>query len=480
MKEGLSKIGGVRILIVGDVMLDQYIWGDVRRISPEAPVPIVHVKRRTRTPGGAGNVALNLRGLGCEAHLFAVQGNDAEGTQLADLLKTNIIEGELFPVPGLPTTTKTRIMGQNQQLLRIDDEIVQKIPDETEDRLMESVFPKLRQIDAIILSDYGKGVLAGTLPKKIIEATSALDLSVIIDPKGKAWARYQGATCLTPNWAEFLYYLGVEKLEEDALEHHVKAVIDSLNLQFLLITRGRAGMVLYGKNGLICHLPAQAREVYDVSGAGDTVVAVLTAALAAGMDMAQAAELANTAAGIVVGKVGTQPITLPELEIALKKRDVIESGKVFDTGNLAQKVLKWRTQGERIVFTNGCFDILHMGHVDLLQSAALLGDRLIIGLNSDASIRRLKGNDRPILPEEQRAGLLSALECVDAVVIFEEDTPLETILALHPDILVKGADYEGKFIAGQKEIEAWGGKVNLIPFTHDVSTTQIIKGLRNR
>ena len=239
-------------------------------------------------------------------------------------------------------------------------------------------------------------------------------------------------------------------------------------------------MVLYGKNGLICHLPAQAREVYDVSGAGDTVVAVLTAALAAGMDMAQAAELANTAAGIVVGKVGTQPITLPELEIALKKRDVIESGKVFDTGNLAQKVLKWRTQGERIVFTNGCFDILHMGHVDLLQSAALLGDRLIIGLNSDASIRRLKGNDRPILPEEQRAGLLSALECVDAVVIFEEDTPLETILALHPDILVKGADYEGKFIAGQKEIEAWGGKVNLIPFTHDVSTTQIIKGLRNR
>lgn len=480
MRERLLKIGRVRVLIAGDVMLDRYIWGDVRRISPEAPVPVVHVQRRTWTPGGAGNVALNLRGLGCQAHLFGVRGEDAEGEQLANLLKDNGIGGELLAVSGRPTTTKTRVMGQNQQLIRIDDETAQTIPNAVEERLMEAISPEFSHANAIVLSDYGKGVLTGSLAGKIIKAASALGLPVFIDPKGKQWDRYRGATCLTPNWPEFLSYLGIEKLDERALEHQAKIVIDSLDLQFLLITRGAAGMVLFSKEGLIHQLAAQAREVYDVSGAGDTVVATLTASHAGGFDMAKAADLANTSAGIVVAKVGTRPITLPELETALKNRSIIASGKVYDVSGLTQQVSLWRTRGERIVFTNGCFDILHMGHVDLLQSAAQLGDRLIIGLNSDTSIRRLKGNARPVLPEGQRAGLLAALECVDAVVIFGEDTPLETILAIHPDILVKGADYEGKFIAGRREIEAWGGRVALIAFSHDVSTSQIIEGLRTR
>jgi D-beta-D-heptose 7-phosphate kinase / D-beta-D-heptose 1-phosphate adenosyltransferase len=468
------------MLIVGDVMLDQYIWGDVHRISPEAPVPIVRVERRSQSPGGAGNVALNLKNLGCEVMLFGIRGNDAEGSGLSRLLEEKKITSHLFAVPGFPTTTKTRIMGKGQQLLRLDDENIRTISDETASQLLAAIRPLLNTFNAVILSDYGKGVLNGTLAQEIIQAATSIGVSVFIDPKGLQWTRYKSATCLTPNWSEFLSCMGLEKIDESELPTHAGKLVQDLGLEYLLITRGSAGMVLFGKEGLIRQLPAQAREVYDVSGAGDTVVSVLAAARAAGFNMSDAADLANTAAGVVVGKVGTQPIDKGELESALKRRSMVRVEKLFTLSELEHKISAWRSNGQRIVFTNGCFDILHMGHVHLLQSAARMGDRLIIGLNSDASIRRIKGKDRPILPEAYRAGLLAALECVDAVVLFQEDTPLETILRLRPDVLVKGADYEGRFIAGQKEVEAWGGWVALIPFSHDLSTTKIIEDLRSR
>jgi len=478
----MDRLAGTRVLVLGDLMLDCYFWGDVRRVSPEAPVPIVKVASKSYVLGGAGNVAANLAGLGCQVSVIALVGRDAAADQVRELMATNQIDDRLIVHSDRPTITKTRIMADKQQVVRLDEEDGSQIDGQLENRLRQQRDEALVDVQAVVLSDYGKGMFTSMdWIQSIIQACRRSGVPVFVDPKGNAWERYAGATCITPNTAELEMVIGAPIADSDDLNPVAQKLCRRLSLDWLLVTRGPQGMTLFGDGISALTIAARAREVFDVSGAGDTVIATLAACVAAGMTFGEATAVANAAAGVVVGKLGTQPIRWPELERALAderhRRPASTLWKVADLEEAAVRIARWRKMRQQVVFTNGCFDLLHPGHVSLLHQARQHGDRLIVGLNTDASIQRLKGHHRPILPGPDRAAILSALEDVDMVVFFEEDTPISLIDALRPDVLVKGADYRIEDVVGREIVESYGGRVCLVEILEGHSTTGIARKL---
>ena len=489
MSTAPSIFKALDILVVGDIMLDRYVWGSVRRISPEAPVPVVQVQQRTETLGGAGNVVNNLAALGCSAVVVGVCGTDSNALALKQLLSHKGVQERLISDASRPTITKTRIMAAKQQIMRLDVEHTRPVGTEIAAQIQSNAIEAMRTCRAVVISDYGKGIFSEpAVTQAIIQAARRLGLPVLVDPKGLNWERYQGATGITPNTAEFEAIAGAVPQEaQSALAAAARQVRDRFQLQWLLITRGAEGMCLVAEPEQADFIPARAREVFDVSGAGDTVIATLAAGLGAGMPVAEAARLANLAAGIVVGKLGTQPILASELENALRFADQQAfpylAAKMSSLDAAMARITEWKTLDQRIVFTNGCFDLLHPGHISLLHQAKALGDRLVVGLNTDASIQRLKGRHRPILPASDRGAILCALECVDLVVCFDEDTPLELIRVIRPDILVKGSDYTLDRVVGREIVESYGGCVKLVDLVQGYSTTRItqkvVSGMQN-
>lgn len=479
----LEKFSDVKVLVIGDIMLDRYLWGDVKRISPEAPVPVVRVEERSEVLGGAGNVVSNLSGLGCSVSVSGVCGTDENGTKLKRLFSGNSVETFIFDDKKRPTISKTRIMAHNQQLFRLDEEKTHVLSDELAFRILDKIRKTLSGFNAVILSDYGKGIFnTGDFCQKVIRMCQKRSIPVFVDPKGKDWERYKGATCVTPNAQELglVSQVTIDGNEEKLIEI-AQTVCEKYDFSWLLVTRGSKGMCLVEKKKEHSLISSKAREVYDVSGAGDTVISTLAAGISCGLSFLEAAELANNAAGVVVGKLGTQPIIRTELEAVLKMNDgraqMGTAGKILSRSAGILQAQAFRANGEKIVFTNGCYDLLHPGHIDLLHKSKALGDRLVVGLNTDQSVRRLKGEKRPILSENDRSAILSALECVDLVILFDEDTPLKLIQSLKPDILVKGADYKLDEVVGREEVESYGGEVALVPLLEGYSTTGIVNKL---
>ena len=473
-----SGFGARRVLVVGDLMLDRYLWGQAQRISPEAPVPVVHLTRRTQTAGGAANVARNLSALGLEVQLAGVTGDD-EGR--AALLAALTADGVQTQAVGLArdraTTVKTRVIGNHQQMLRIDEESSRPLAPGDESALWEAILPLLPGAGALVLSDYAKGVLTDSLCQRLLAAARAQGLPVLVDPKGRDFAKYAGASLITPNRAELALTTGVPREDLAGLLQAAASLRGELDLGLLVLTLSELGLALVDGSGTR-RIPALAREVFDISGAGDTVIATFAAGLAAGLGASDTAHLANLAAGVVVGKVGTVPITGPELLAAISGEMALEqAAKILDLAAAQARVQGWQAAGERVVFTNGCFDLLHVGHVSYLELARRQGQRLVVGLNTDQSVRALEGPARPLIGEQDRARVLAALAAVDAVVLFDEATPLELILALRPDVLAKGADYREEEVVGAPEVKSWGGQVVLIPLVDDRSTTGIIQRL---
>ena len=462
----------VRILVAGDVMLDRYWSGATQRISPEAPVPVVKVGKDEVRAGGAANVALNLAALGAQASLLGVVGRDAAATQLADRLKAAGVASDWIEAPSLPTITKLRVLSRNQQVIRLDFE---------ESFATEGAFDRAQLIerftvlagkaDSVVLSDYAKGSLRDV--PALIAQCRALNKPVVIDPKGSDYSRYRGATLLTPNVPEVEAVVGPCPDEATLIAKGERHCTD-LALQALLITRSEKGMTLLRPGRAPLHLPTEAREVFDVTGAGDTVIATLAAAMAAGLDMADAVRLANVAAGIVVAKLGTATATRAELEFALHRPAPGEENLVSED-QLLLKVAAARARGQTVVMTNGVFDLLHVGHVRYLEAARDLGDLLIVAVNEDASVRRLnKGPERPINTCADRMRVLAGLRCVDYVVPFAEDTPARLIGRVLPDLLGKGGDYKPEQIAGYAAVKANGGEVVVLGFHEGYSTTGML------
>jgi len=466
-----SNLPQSRVLVVGDVMLDRYWHGHAQRISPEAPVPVVSVNETVLCPGGAANVASNVVALGASVHLMGLVGQDAHAEELRRVLQQQQIEATLLET-AQPTITKLRVLGQQQQLLRMDFEAPFHFEDS--EALCAAYCPALRHVGVVVMSDYAKGSLQSA--SAFIELARCAQVPVIVDPKGNDFSRYRGAYLLSPNLAEFEAVVGPCADLASRVERGM-ALIQELDLHALLITLGAEGMLLLSTDAEPLHLPTKARQVFDVTGAGDTVVAVLAATLAAGQSLAMAAQLANIAAGLVVGKLGSASVSLSELRRAcqVEHNDLLG---IVDQKELLAVVTDARSHGEKVVMTNGCFDLLHAGHVQYLKQARELGDRLIVAVNDDASIRRLKGDARPINALQDRLQLLAALRCVDWVVPFSESTPKDLISAIGPDVLVKGDDYTVSEIAGSEAVLAAGGVVTTLPLRAGCSTTAIVERIQ--
>jgi len=465
MQVCLPHFSNARILIIGDVMLDRYWHGTTSRISPEAPVPIVHINQQEERPGGAGNVALNIAALGAQATLIGMTGIDAAAQTILTQLTEKQVQCNFIQSAHIPTITKLRILSRHQQLIRLDFEEPLLA---TNDELITQMQTYLSQVDAVILSDYGKGTLCN--PVQLIQLAKAAHKPIFIDPKGKDFTKYIGATLITPNLSEFEAIVG-HCTQQAILIERGENLRDSLQLDALLITRSEQGMTLLQRGKPALHLPTQAREVFDVTGAGDTVISVLATSLAVGADMVQATMLANVAAGLVIAKLGATTVNPAELAYALQ---VEHKNGIHRADSLQLAVQMAKSKGEKIVMTNGCFDILHAGHIQYLTQARQLGDRLIVAVNDDQSVQRLKGSSRPINPLEQRMAVLEALRCVDWVVPFSQDTPRELICQILPDILVKGGDYQLHEIAGNDCVLAQGGQVRVLDFLPGCSTSRII------
>ncbi|HHJ38954.1 MAG: bifunctional heptose 7-phosphate kinase/heptose 1-phosphate adenyltransferase [Methylothermaceae bacteria B42] len=460
----LPDFSRLTLLVAGDLMLDRYWSGSASRISPEAPVPVVHVHQTEARPGGAGNVALNLAALGCRVILIGCRGQDEAGEELETALCQSGIDCRLLQTSS-PTIVKLRVLSQHQQLIRLDFE--QPAAQGAENQLVGLFNAALEEADGIVLSDYAKGALKGC--EALLSMARRQDKPVVVDPKGNDFSRYRGATVLTPNSREFAQIAGHWRSEEEMVAK-AATVRKQLDLQALLITRGESGLTLMEAGRPPLHIPADSKEVFDVTGAGDTVAAWLAANLAAEIPLAQAARLANTAAGVAVGKLGAASV-MPEEVVSVSDTDALIS-----RSHLFRLVAAAKARGEKIVVTNGCFDILHAGHIQYLRAARQLGDRLVVLLNDDASVRRLKGAGRPINPLSHRAQVLAELACVDWVTAFSEDTPKTLICDLLPDVLVKGGDYPNiQAIAGHDCVLANGGEVKLLPLLEGCSTTKIIE-----
>ena len=459
------------ILVIGDLMIDHYLWGSCDRISPEAPVQVVNVKKENSVLGGAGNVINNLVSLGSSVEVISVIGDDNVANELKNLLSNiGVAFDNLVVEKGRKTSKKSRLMASNQQVLRYDSESVDEISQNSSTKILEILEKNIKNYSAIILSDYKKGVLTTTLTQDIIKLANRHKIKVLADPKGKDFSKYKGAYTLTPNKKEAMEATNIDIKDEKSLVEALKSLKQNCNLEVSLITLSEQGIAIFDDE--LFTSPTAAREVFDVTGAGDTVIASITFALSCGVDIKKALYFANLAAGVVVGKIGSATATLDEIyeyESQLNKSSSSSHIKTFD--EIEKLAKKLHSQGKKIVFTNGCFDILHVGHVKYLEEAKSYGDVLILGLNADSSVRKLKGSSRPINTQDDRAYILASLESVDYVVIFEEETPYELIKLIKPHILVKGGDYEGKEVVGQDIAD----ELKLVQFVDGKSTTNTIK-----
>lgn len=473
MQIELPRFEKAQVVVVGDVMLDRYWHGATARISPEAPVPVVQVRQTEERAGGAGNVALNIAALGGGVSLLGIVGADEAAAALTAQLSAARVHCDFQVAAAQPTITKLRVISRHQQLIRMDFE--QPFTVEDSHQLANRLQACLQQVGVVVLSDYNKGALECV--QQMIVAAKAAGVPVLVDPKGTDFTRYRGATLLTPNLHEFETVVGV-CADEVTLVKKGQQLVQDLSLSALLITRGEHGMTLLRQGAPELHLPAQAREVFDVTGAGDTVIATLAAALAAGADLPDAVALANVAAGLVVAKLGTASASGPELRRALQQSHGVGCG-VMTEAQLQVALADAKAHGERIVFTNGCFDLLHPGHVTYLEEARRLGHRLVVAVNADDSVRRLKGSGRPVQSADSRMAVLAGLEAVDWVVSFSDDTPERLLSCLKPDVLVKGGDYSPDQVVGANIVRAYGGDVRVLSFVEHCSTTSIVEKIRN-
>ncbi len=472
MKLEMPPFQRAKLLVVGDVMLDRYWHGAASRISPEAPVPVIRVGHQEDRPGGAGNVALNIAALGAAATLVGLVGKDDNANDLESRLTAAGVYCEFLRSADKPTITKLRILSQHQQLIRLDFE--QNFDSDDVADLQNKVLSLISGAQVLVLSDYAKGALQNV--SELIELGRKQNIPIIVDPKGTDFGKYRGATLITPNLTEFESVVG-HCANEDELVSKGRRVLSDLNLQAMLITRGEHGMTLIRPDAPELHLPARAQEVFDVTGAGDTVISVLAAALAAGDTLADATAIANVAAGLVVGKLGTAAISGPELRRAILSEQGSGRG-VMSAEQLQIAVQDAKAHGEKIVFTNGCFDIIHAGHVGYLTQAKKLGDRLVVAINNDESVTKLKGAGRPINPVERRMAVLAGLEAVDWVVSFSQDTPEALLESLQPDVLVKGGDYSLDQVVGGEYVQSYGGEVKALEFLDDCSTSAIVEKMK--
>jgi len=509
-REGLTALQDIveslphhSVMVVGDIMLDRFVYGDVHRISPESPVPVLSIQTENRMLGGAGNVLSNLAGLGVQAHILAVVGQDSDADAVRALLvEKNVDPAGLIIAPDRPTIVKTRFLASHQQLLRTDYERNGKLPEATEEALIKKAIEGLPQMGALILSDYGKGVLSEHVISTLIKKARKLGVPVLVDPKKADYSIYKGASIITPNRNELAEATNnMPTKTDDDIVAATTYLMKQAGVDAILATRSQDGMTLMRANKKLApvHLRTEALEVFDVSGAGDTVIATVAAALAAGADLVAAAALSNIAGGIVVAKVGTAPIRRKELIAAIARKeldisdeapegrilDTAREAKVCDAEEAAEIVQRWKARGMKVGFTNGCFDILHPGHVSYLNQARARCDRLVIGLNSDASVKRLKGAERPVNEEQARAIVLGALGAVDMVVIFgddraEDDKPVRLIGRMKPDIFFKGGDYRESDLPEAPVVRAYGGQVELMSHFDGHSTTATIKKLKSR
>ena len=469
-----------KILVVGDIILDEYLTGAVGRISPEAPVPVLESTTVVKAPGGAANVAANLSALGCEVTLCGLRGDDSTGADLVDLLSNRGIKiTGVIVDPSRPTTHKLRVLAQGQHVLRIDRESKTEVDSKAQSRMVQFLEEYIPQFDGIICSDYQKGVLQPDILSTIFKVSAAANKRVVVDPKGRDYERYKGAYALTPNISEMEAATGRKIQSDEELDAAAAELFEWTGIKVLLATQGKAGMMVYTADQKRERIPTQAREVYDVTGAGDTVTAVLGIGLFGGSSAISAAQIANCAAGLVVGKLGTATVSRADIFGFLNGRAARVRRKLVSLDVVKEVRAAGRRSGKTVVFTNGCFDLLHAGHVQYLQEARDEGDLLILGLNTDVSVRRMKGPNRPVVGQEDRALVLGALECVDYIILFDEPTPAKLIEALLPDVLVKGADYEPDEVVGKEVVEQTGGRLKLIRLAEGRSTTGIVERIQD-
>jgi D-beta-D-heptose 7-phosphate kinase/D-beta-D-heptose 1-phosphate adenosyltransferase len=481
LPDAVERFDSARLLVVGDLMLDRFIYGSVSRISPEAPVPVMHKQSEAVMLGGAGNVVRNILSLGASCSFISVIGDDATGHQLtAKIGEEARLEPWLITETGRSSTEKSRFVAGSQQLLRCDDESLQAITPETQQQILDMALRSLPEVQLLILSDYGKGVLSDDVIRGLIDAATEQKIPVFVDPKRTDWSVYRGATLLSPNLSELRAACGKMVKGHAEICDAARALCAQHGIANLLVTRGPEGMSLVQGDADL-HIPAQAREVFDVSGAGDTVIATLAVAAATGLALAEAAQLANLAGGIVVGRMGTATIFRTDLKTALwqQQQNLAGGHKIYPQDLAEAQVKQWKADGRNVGFTNGCFDVLHVGHLQSLQDAKSYCDRLIVAVNADASVKRLKGEERPVNAEMDRATLLAGLDCVDMVVIFREDTPEALISRLQPDVLMKGADYTEEQVVGRDIVLKYGGRVALLPIREGYSTTATLQRVKN-
>jgi len=471
----IPSFENARVLVVGDLMLDRYWHGGTSRISPEAPVPVVHVNQNEERAGGACNVALNISTLGAQCTVMGLCGDDEAADTLESMLKDIGVNPKFVRMPENATVTKLRVMSRHQQLMRLDFEdgfIGQDLSG-----LEQAFAAQLDDHNIVVCSDYGKGTLRQV--RRLIELCNEKNIPVLVDPKGSDFEKYSGASLITPNLSEFEAVVGACESEDELVEK-ANALSEQFNIEALLVTRSEHGMSLMQRDYDPVHLPTHAREVFDVTGAGDTVISTLAAALGAGVTLERAMVLSNLAAGVVVAKSGTASVSLSELEHAIEESSSSTEHGILEEAELYPLLDRCRARGETIVMTNGCFDILHAGHVTYLEQASELGDRLLVAVNVDETVRRLKGEDRPVNKVENRMRMLAALRCVDWVVAFEEDEPTRLICDLSPDILVKGGDNDPDKIPGGDCVREAGGQVMVLTYVDGISTTKIIDSIKDK
>ncbi|MFQ5672773.1 MAG: D-glycero-beta-D-manno-heptose-7-phosphate kinase [Nitrospinales bacterium] len=464
-----------KVLVVGDLILDEYIWGSVTRVSPEAPVPVLESKSENMAMGGAANAANNLVALGCRVYLVGAVGQDEKGRQLLELIHDRSINADgIFRFAHRPTTSKIRVIAHNQQVLRIDKEDTRPNMQETQKKIIQYINKVLPAMDGVICSDYNKGICTEKIMSALMRRAKTCKKRVIVDPKRKDFSLYKGAGIITPNQKEMEEASPIKIASQPDMERTAEYLIGLTKAEALLMTRGRNGMTLYQNNRKPVDIPTVAREVFDVTGAGDTVISVFGMAVFCGFSFEEAATLANMAAGIVVGKIGTAVVTLQEINEFLQEEMLRTSQPLLQLDELKKLVSLAKATGKTVVFTNGCFDLIHGGHIEFLQRAKKLGDILVIGLNTDKSVRALKGDDRPIKTQEERANILSALKYVDYITTFDELTPENLIREIRPDILAKGDDYKINEVVGREIVEGYGARVELVPIVKGLSTTQTV------
>ena len=481
MNFDISKFDQAHLLVIGDLMIDEYVRGEVDRISPEAPVQVVAVKNQEYTLGGSGNVVNNLMNLGASVSVLGVTGKGSDGRLLLNKLEALGADSQgIIQEPGRHTTKKTRIIAEHQQVLRIDRETKKEISAQTFKSIIKHAERIIPDVDVILISDYGKGLINRSMIKRLVQIAKTHNKIVIADPKGLDFTKYAGVNLLTPNKKEASLASGKEISDARTLADAGKTLLDKSGIEKLLVTCGKDGMVLFEKDRKPFKIDTKVREVYDVSGAGDTVVAVLGLAVAAGQPFKEAVSLANTAAGIVVGKVGTAAVTQKELLQALELTAAESVPKHKTLQELSELCRKLQKDGKRIVLTNGCFDLLHVGHIKLFSASKKLGDVMIVAIDDDDSVRSLKGSGRPVISATERVRILSALDSVDYIVVFANRQLDKVIESIRPDILTKGSNYDSEEVVGRDIVESYGGRVELIPITEEISSTQIINTIKKK